>query len=312
MTGLAVPSTLRPIEALPLAEPAVRGNPPHLGWVEIARLRIDDRYQRPLARHNWDAIRRIAENFDWALFTVVDIAPVRAVDGADVYAVIDGQHRVHAAAMVGIGKVPVRIVLAPVEGQARAFMGINGNVMNITPFHMLRASIAAGEPWALAADKAISRAGCRLMTSNASASEKKPGEIYAVQFVRSVVSRDGAVSDEGAQRIHVACASLMASREGAANPLLWTATPLRAWVTAIDALDDWLDHPSATRALTRFLDRVKLSSLLADAEDTKRRFNREGGARAPVHGLLMMELQGRLDEMFPAKADFIRAGGEGA
>lgn len=154
---------LRPVAVpAPLADPVVRGARPHLGWVEIEKLRIDDRYQRPLQRHNWNAIRRIAQGFDWSLFTVVDIAPA----GEGLFSVIDGQHRVHAAAMAGIDKVPVRIVTEPVAGQARAFMGINGNVTAITPFHVLRASLAASEPWAIAADQALARAGCRLMTAS--------------------------------------------------------------------------------------------------------------------------------------------------
>ena len=303
--SLASFSTLRPIVvASPREEIAIRGERPNLGWVEIARLRIDDRYQRPLARHNWAAINRIARGFDWSLFTVVDVAPV----GEGLFSVIDGQHRVHAALMAGIDKVPVRIVAEPVAGQARAFMGINGNVTAITPFHVLRASLAAGEPWAVEAERAISRAGCKLMTSNASAVAKQSGEVYAVQWVHGLAERDGEVNRRALAALEMALGGLKASREGDESAAAWSHTVLRAWVIAVEGLDDWLDHPAARRALTAFLDRQGLLSLLAAAEDRKRQAKREGKPCAPVFRLLAGDLQARLDEVFPTKAAFVAMG----
>jgi len=296
---------LRPVAVTkPLADPVVRGERPHLGWVEISKLRIDDRYQRPLARHNWEAIARIARAFDWSLFTVVDIAPA----GGGLFSVIDGQHRVHAAALAGIDKVPVRIVSQPLAGQARAFMGINGNVTAITPFHVLRASLAAGEPWAVEADRAITRAGCRLMVSNASAVTKQPGEVYATQWVRGLVDRQGEVSVTACHALEVALASLKQNSEGAANPAAWAHTVLRAWYLAVEGLDEWISHPSAIPALTAFLDRERVLSLLAEADERWRKAKREGTPSAPVFRLLASDIQSRLDAMVPSKAAFIAAG----
>lgn len=298
-------STLRPIVvAAPREAIAIRGELPNLGWVEIDRLRIDDRYQRPLGLHNWAAINRIARAFDWNLFTVVDIAPV----GAGLFAVIDGQHRVHAALMAGIDKVPVRIVATPVAGQARAFMGINGNVTAITPFHVLRASLAAGEPWAVEAERSIARAGCRLMTSNASTAAKQPGEVYAVQWVRTLAERDGEVSRCGLAVLEVALASLKASREGGESADAWSHTMLRAWVAAVEGLDNWIDHAASRAALTAFLDRQGVLSMLAAAEDRKRQAKREGKPCAAIFRLLAGDLQARLDEAFTTKAAFVAAG----
>ncbi|MGJ8570450.1 MAG: ParB N-terminal domain-containing protein [Hoeflea sp.] len=307
-TDQSQPNALRPI-AVPaaMANPVVRGELPHLGWVEIAKLRIDDRYQRPLQRHNWEAIARIAKAFDWSLFTVVDIAPA----GDGLFSVIDGQHRVHAAAMAGIDKVPVRIVAQPLTGQARAFMGINGNVTSITPFHVLRASLAAGEPWAVEADRAITRAGCRLMTSNRTAVERQPGDVYAVQWVRDRIERDGGVSAPALAAMKTALASLKASREGSADVTIWTYTALRGWYGAVEALDDWLEAPGAIRSLAAFLDREGLGALLARAEDRYRQAKRDGKPSAPVYRLLMADLQDRLDEAFQTKAAFIKIGEAG-
>jgi len=293
--------------AMPREAVVIRGERPNLGWVDIEKLRIDDRYQRPLNRHNWDAIGRIARNFDWSLFTVVDIAPV----GEGLFCVIDGQHRVHAARMAGIDKVPVRIVAVPVAGQARAFMGINGNVTAITPFHVLRASLAAGEPWAVEADRVIARAGCRLMVSNGSTTTKQPGEVYAVQWVRGLVEREGAVSRPALATLEVALASLKLSGEGGVNPAAWTHVMLRAWYGAAEGLDDWLDAPNAIPALARFLDAEGLLAMLEHAAARQRHAKRDGKPCAPVFRLLMGDLQARLDEVFPSRAAFLRAG-EGA
>lgn len=302
------PSALRPV-TVPAAmeKPLVRGERPHLGWVEISKLRIDDRYQRPLQRHNWEAIGRIAKSFDWSLFTVVDVAPI----GDRLFSVIDGQHRVHAAAMVGVDKVPVRIVAEPLAGQARAFMGINGNVTAISTFHVLRASLAAGEPWAVEADRAVSRAGCRLMTSNRAAHERKPGEVYAVQWVRGLADRDGGADAWAIARLEIALASLKRSVEGGADAGLWTHVMLRAWYGAVEGLDDYLDAPAAAGALARFLDREGLVRLLARAEDRYRQAKRDGKPSAAVYRLLMGDLQDRLDKVFPDRSAFTRAGEAG-
>jgi hypothetical protein len=299
------PSALRPV-TVPAAmeKPVLRGDRPHLGWVEISKLRIDDRYQRPLQRHNWDAIGRIAKAFDWSLFTVVDVAPI----GDQLFSVIDGQHRVHAALMAGIDKVPVRIVNQPLQGQARAFMGINGNVTAITPFHVLRASLAAGEAWAVEADRAIARAGCRLMVSNRATHERKPGEVYAVQWVRSLAERDGGADAWAIARLEMALSSLRQSAEAGADAALWTHVVLRGWFGAVEALDDYLDAPGAAWALARFLDREGAMRMLARAEDRYRQSRRDGNPTAPVYRLLMADLQARLDEVFPTKAAFIKAG----
>jgi hypothetical protein len=298
-------SPLRPISiTAPIADPVVQGERPHLGWVEISKLRIDDRYQRPLQRHNWDAIGRIARSFDWSLFTVIDIAPA----GDGLFAIIDGQHRVHAAAIAGIDKVPVRIVAEPLAGQGRAFMGINGNVTAITPFHVLRASLAAGEPWAVEADRAITRAGCRLMTRNGTAQEKKPGEVYATQWVRGLVDREGEVSHAACETLAVALASLKQSSEGGANPAAWAHTVLRAWYLAVEGLDEWINHPASVPALTAFLDREQVLGLLAAAEERWRKAKRAGSPSAPVFRLLAGDIQSRLDAMYPSKAAFVAAG----
>ena len=68
---------------------------PMLAWIKIADLAIDDDYQRPLNPGNWLAIRKIAEAFRWGRFGPVLVSPIEA----GRFAVIDGQHCCHAAAL---------------------------------------------------------------------------------------------------------------------------------------------------------------------------------------------------------------------
>lgn len=156
---------------------------PQLMWVDIAALVIDERYQRPLARGNQDAIRRIAADFRWSRFSPVLVAPIEG----GRYAVIDGQHRVHAAAICGFAQVPAMIALVAPTEQALAFVEINTSQIKVSGFHLLRAALQAGEAWAVKCSEAVAAAGCRLMLSNAATKDKKAGQVFAVALIRNLV-----------------------------------------------------------------------------------------------------------------------------
>jgi hypothetical protein len=72
------------------------GTPPVLSWIDIARLNIDDTYQRSLEGESSVAlIRKIAAKWDWRMCQLVQVA--RRAD--DSLWIVDGQHR-HAAAVL--------------------------------------------------------------------------------------------------------------------------------------------------------------------------------------------------------------------
>lgn len=185
--------TYRPVDIsaqAPLDPPTIAGSP-RLGWVDIDQLLIDEAYQRPLEAKNWRVIRKIATEFDWSRFTPVMVSQI---PGGGQYALIDGQHRAHAAALAGLTRIPAMIVLIAPGEQAAAFSAINTQRTGVSAFHILRAALVSGEPWARAATGAVSDAGCQLMTSNYSAASKKPGQIFTVGLVREhVVAGRGAV-----------------------------------------------------------------------------------------------------------------------
>ncbi|MCV2870652.1 ParB N-terminal domain-containing protein [Defluviimonas sp. WL0002] len=181
-------SVLREITAGPLApvDPSdVRaGAVPQLMWVKIADLVVDDRFQRPLNKANWNAIDRIARAFSWGKFAPVVAAPIEG----GRYALIDGQHRAHAAHLCGFDSVPAMVVVLTPEAQAASFAAINGNVTQISAFHVYKAALAAGERWAGECRDAVAAAGCELMTYYASRAAKKPGQVYCVSLVRRMVA----------------------------------------------------------------------------------------------------------------------------
>lgn len=161
------------------------GPAPMLQWIDIDLLVVDDSYQRPLERSNWNAIKRIARNFQWSRFSPVFVAPVEG----GKFAIIDGQHRTHAAAAVGVEQVPCQVVTMNLKEQAAAFAAVNGTVTKVTIWQIYKAALTAGEEWATTASAIAEEGGCRLMTRNGSTVAKKPGEIYGIRMFCEVVQR---------------------------------------------------------------------------------------------------------------------------
>lgn len=158
---------------------------PMLQWVEIAAMVVDDRYQRPITKHGRTIIGKIAANFRWSCFTPVLLAPI---EGGQ-FAVLDGQHRVHAALLCGIKAVPAMVVPIAATEQATAFLAVNTQRQGMSQFSLFKAGLASGEPWALEANRAVAEAECRLMSFHPSSANKKPGEIYAVGLIRDLVTK---------------------------------------------------------------------------------------------------------------------------
>lgn len=213
----------RPIDVS--SQPAIDASDqalPSLDWLPIASLVVDVRYQRPLTRAGWQTIRRIAEDFRWSRFSPVLVAPIPG----GLWAIIDGQHRTHAAAICGQAKVPCMSVHMDMAEQAQAFAGVNGTVTRITVHHVFKAALAAGESWAALAHSAVAAAGCTLMTYNKSTAEKGCGEVFCIALIRQLVT-----AGHGATVTKV----LKALREidGGKRPPLYSDYILRPLLTAV-------------------------------------------------------------------------------
>jgi hypothetical protein len=199
--------------------------PPLLQWVDVASLRVDDRYQRPLGAASWAAIRRIADGFDWAKFGCVKVAPIEG----GLFALVDGQHRVHAAALRGVTSVPAEISRLSVQQQAEAFVAINARAMRVTPHQLFRAALAAGEAWARDTDAAVTAAGCELArVNNVPAKLKRPGQVFALDTVRRLVGAGHAAAvTEGLRALR------SIEQGGPMDVALYDGLLLKAWLGAV-------------------------------------------------------------------------------
>ena len=98
------------------------GSAPVLEWLRIVDLVVDPTYQRPIEGNGRNEVYRIARSFLWSCFAPVVVA--RVENGK--YAIIDGQRRTTAAALVGFDTVPCQIVVATQQEQAVACKALNG------------------------------------------------------------------------------------------------------------------------------------------------------------------------------------------
>lgn len=226
---------------------------PQLAWIEIAQLVIDDGYQRPLQRANLTAIRKIARNFRWSRFAPVLVAPVEG----GFFAIVDGQHRTHAAALCGIVRVPCQVVPMDRREQAQAFASVNGDQIAVTPLQVYRAALLAGEGWAIACRDTCAAAGCRLLDYNPTAEARRAGHLTCVALLRAHIE---------AGRGHVVKAGLAALvRSRGDDRFHFTGGVLRIWFGALAS------DPAFLRLdLAAFLDKMSLVELLDQAQQMRR------------------------------------------
>lgn len=165
------------------------GMRPRIDWVNIASLRVDHSYQRPVDSGGQRNIARIVSEFSWARFSPVVITTIP--DQPGLYALIDVQRRTTAALSLGYKTVPAMIVDLPQADQAKVFAAINGNVTRVTPLQLFKAARTAGEPWAMAINNACSAAGIEALTYPVSKANMKPMQTIAIGTLRQAVTRFG-------------------------------------------------------------------------------------------------------------------------
>ncbi|KQT45065.1 hypothetical protein ASG43_12190 [Aureimonas sp. Leaf454] len=258
-----------------------------LQWVRIDQLVIDDDYQRELQRQNWSAIRRIAASFKWSRFSPVFVAPVEG----GRFAIIDGQHRTHAAAMCGFVEVPCQIVQMTKQEQAASFAAVNGLVTRVTPWNIFKAASAAGEIWAVASTQACADAGCRLMDRNATTSDKKPGEVFCVKLIKGYVDAGHAAMVTHALR------GLRKSEFGKSAEA-YTAEILKPFLSALSERP-WLRKANVD--LADFLDEFDIYTAIDRAGEFVKRKRREGFADVSRFDIVSIEIGEALDKAHPQR-----------
>jgi len=163
------------------------GAAPMLQWLKIADLIVDPAYQRPIVGNGRRNVDRIARAFSWSCFAPVVVAPVEG----GRFAIIDGQHRTTAAALVGFDSVPCQIVIAAREEQAAAFKAINGITTPISRMALHAAGLVAREPWAIRLADICIRAEVELLRYPVPVDQQAPGQTMAVGAIAQCLKRYG-------------------------------------------------------------------------------------------------------------------------
>lgn len=282
MRQIALPRSGKTVAAEP-------GPAPMLQWLEIGDLVVDDSYQRELKGENWTAIGRIAASFRWSRFSPVFVAPIEG----GKFAIIDGQHRTHAALMCGFERVPCQIVQMDTVEQAASFAAVNGLVTKVSAGQIFKAALVAGNAQAQACQQAVIDAGCRLMLRNNTTSEKKAGEVYALGLIKTQVKAGNA---------GVVTAGLSALRKSECGkvPEYWAGPVLKLLLLGL------ADHRAAiadVSALTAFLDDFDIWACLEQAEEQAKKKRRMGFVHVTRFSVASTALGEALAQRFPDRAE---------
>lgn len=126
------------------------GQKPELKWIRLTELYIDQAYQRNAksdrSRKN---LAYIQEQFSWAHCGALIVS---YIPEKKQYAVVDGQHRYLAArARSDIAELPCVVITGQdFQKQAKSFVAINTKRVAIHSLSKFHASVAAGDPDAVA------------------------------------------------------------------------------------------------------------------------------------------------------------------
>lgn len=280
---------MRPIEMVNEKQAIVPdpGPAPILQWIKIEQLVVDDRYQRELKIGNWKAIRKIAASFKWSRFSPVFVAPIEG----GRFAIIDGQHRTHAAAICGFSEVPCQIVQMSLEEQAASFAAVNGLVTKVTLWQIYKAALTAGEEWAVACSETCADANCRLMFNNAGTDDKKPGDIFPIALIRNHVAA-------GRRRLVTFALAALRRSEFGSDATSYTNDVIRP---LLDAVVDrpWLAEANAD--LAKFLDDFDIWKALDNAVDLIKQKRRQGVVGLSRWDIAAANIGEGLDRAFPQR-----------
>lgn len=264
------------------------GAAPMLQWVAIEHLVIDDSYQRDLKRENWNAIRKIAARFKWSRFSPVFVAPIEG----GRYAIIDGQHRTHAAAICGFVEVPCQIVQMSREEQAASFAVVNGAVTKVTILQIYKAAQAAGEEWAQQIASVCGEAGMRMLTYAPSAKSAKAGDLVCVAFIRDFIARRG---PEAA----TAALTIFRSAEGVGDTAEFYA--LKIFKAILEALASRPHCLARADETAKFLTQTDLWKIVEEAEAFVAQRRRAGLPSVAARDLLESLVGDALDKALPQR-----------
>lgn len=226
-----------------------------LQWVRIADLVVDDGYQRPIYGAGKINVKKIAAEFRWSKFAPVVVAPIEG----GRFAIIDGQHRTTAAALLGIESVPAQVIIADKTEQAAAFKSINGQVTRMHALALHHAAKTAGDPGALELDEVAEAAGVEILRYPRTVDRLEPGQTMAMGAIREGLRAYG--------RETVITALTCVTETDNNKPGVLSAAIIRSICSVLAANAAWRE--GGGRLLAAF-DEIDLESELEEAKLTRR------------------------------------------
>ena len=278
-----MPIPLRRIDTAPFSDIArdVRGRDrsavPELLWINITALVIDPEYQRDIGKRGKSNIIRIAENFTWSKFSTVIVA---AIDDG-MYAIVDGQHRVTAAAICGIDKVPCQVIVADRRTQAAAYAAVNTVVTAMSSLHIHAAKVAAGDERANKLNEVCKAADVTICRYPVPAEKMKVGETLAAGRLYQLLEK------YGPEVLCLAMRCITRTRKGYAG--LLRPSLIEAFCANLEAEPEWT---ASEHRLLKVINRMDLAASYQSA------INKAAGSRSVATSELVDIIGAHIEEHF--------------
>ena len=157
------------------------GDKPELKWIKIDSLFVPTQYQRSIKSDaSVKSINRIKQNWSWAECGALIVCMERDTKPVQ-YAIIDGQHRYKAAMLNGrIEELPCVVISErDVPDQAKSFISINENRVNLHILHKYQAMIAAGDDAAICLEGILKKCNIEVAACAFSGSQCPPNVTMA-------------------------------------------------------------------------------------------------------------------------------------
>lgn len=234
--------------------PSSLGRPPELKWISIADLVIDTAYQREITRQGRTHVRAIAAAFCWSKFKV----PVVAAAGSGKFAIVDGQHRITAAALAGLEREPCAVITASQAEQASAFSAINGAVTRMHQLQIFRAACVAGDRNALKVRAVAQKAGVTIVGTPTQTNRLPRGSTMAVMTIERAIEKFGAAITELALR--------MVMESGQGEPLTLCRPVIYGTAEVLADHREWVERGELLRIafgainILRLLDKARVAA----------------------------------------------------
>ncbi len=272
-------ATLRTIETASygaVRAPQSIGRPPKLEWIAIRALVVDPEYQRDIGRRGRLNVLRIAAAFSWSKFSTVIVAPI----GGSRYAIVDGQHRVTAAALCGLDKVPCQVIEADRQAQADVFAAVNTVVTAMSPLQIHAAKLAAGDDRAGRLAKVCRAADVTICRYPVPANKMKPGETLAASKLYGLLEKFGG------EVLGIALRCITRTRKG--YPGLVRPALVEALCVILEAEPEWREQERLLKVIWR----------LDLAQTYQHAVGKTGGSRAGLTAELVDVIGAHIEDHF--------------